>query len=487
MDRSEPVYYVQVQPEGSSEAQRIDLSSRVVAFTFEDSEKKADLLKLTVDNQDLSNFDDPVWRNGNKLIVAWGYFGNMAPPRECIIQKVTGALMLTVEAQAKSVLMNKVTKNRVFDAMTRSDVVKEIAKENGYEGPTADVEETDVTYPQITQARLTDAQFIKRLADLEGFEFFVDFDGFHWHRRRVGQAPLRVLQWYMPPAVGDIISFNVENDVFAKPGAAVAKGRDPVKKQDIEGKGSAATTERDTTAPAPEIIDPKTGELTVGKNVASEATAPTTETSPQAAKREADGVYRRAQQTTVDLTIEMVGDPQIVAKSVVDVRGIGKRLSGLYYVKQANHKLDGNGYTLSLKCSTDGTHGHQELIAGGAVSGSAGGSVPKGGVVTQAQCDACRQQAAQKREELAAVTTGTDINLTKAKQLEAELAAIEKKCAALEGQISKGKVNDKGGGTEGKDPAVLEPQEVIDPKTGETTIVYVDKKGRAGSDGEQVK
>ena len=56
---------------------------------YQDSEKKADQLKLTVDNWDLSNFDNPVWRAGNKVTITWGYPGRMSPVRECVIQKVT--------------------------------------------------------------------------------------------------------------------------------------------------------------------------------------------------------------------------------------------------------------------------------------------------------------------------------------------------------------------------------------------------------------
>ena len=103
--RTEPVYFVRVKPEGSN-SERVDLSERVLAFSFEDSEKKADKLVLTVDNWDLSNFDDPVWKKGNILEVSWGYPGEMAPAREVVIQKVTGFQTLSVAGHAKSVLMN---------------------------------------------------------------------------------------------------------------------------------------------------------------------------------------------------------------------------------------------------------------------------------------------------------------------------------------------------------------------------------------------
>ena len=104
--RTEPVFYVKVAPEGGG-TERVDLSEKVLSFQFDDSDKKADKLVLTVDNWDLSNFDDPVWRKGNILEVAWGYPGEMAPAREVVIQKVTGFQTLSIEGHAKSVLMNR--------------------------------------------------------------------------------------------------------------------------------------------------------------------------------------------------------------------------------------------------------------------------------------------------------------------------------------------------------------------------------------------
>ncbi len=359
---SSPVYFVQIQPEGKGENFRVDTTDEVTSFEFEDDEKKADKLTLEVDNFDLSNFDNPVWKPGNKLIVTWGYPGHMAPSRECIIQKVTGSTKLKIEALSKAILMNKDIKNRTFENTTRGDVVRGIAYDHGYEFNHQDIEDTETVYEHITQARMSDAQFIKKLADAEHFEFYVDFDGIHWHSRRLGQKPLRVLQYYLPPDVGDIISFDVENNIFAKPAKVVAKSRDPLKKTTGEGEASDSKTERTALQPKTELIDPATGEITFQKNVASSETRPTTETDAKQVKKEADGAFKRAALTAVQLTVEMVGDPGICAKSVIEVRGISKRLSGLYYVKTAKHKIDSGGYKLSLKCQTDGTHGHSENL-----------------------------------------------------------------------------------------------------------------------------
>jgi hypothetical protein len=276
--RTEPVFFVKVKPEGGGD-ERVDLSERVLSFVFEDSEKKADKLVLTVDNWDLSNFDDPVWKKGNLLEVAWGYPGEMAPARECVIQKVTGFQQLSVEAHAKSVLMNKLAKCRTFENKKRSDVAREVAEENGYGGQLQDIEDTGEVLPLITQARMTDAQFLRQLATREGFEFYVDFDGLHFHRRRLDQRPVRVFRWYTAPEVGEVLAVNIENDVTAKPGAVSVRGRDPFTRRDIDERGSNATTTRDSLAPVIELVDPETGSTRLKRRNVSEEVRPSPEGS----------------------------------------------------------------------------------------------------------------------------------------------------------------------------------------------------------------
>ncbi len=355
----EPIFYVLVQQQGKTAAERIDTTDVVLSLEFDEDEKKADQLKLVIDNWDLSHFDKPVWRQGNTVIVTWGYSGNLAPSRECVIQKVEGSTQITVTALSKALLLNKDVKVRTFENTRRSEIVHSIAKEYGFGDDRRFIEDTETIYEHISQARQTDAQFLKRLADAEHFEFYVDFSGLHWHPRKLGQKPLRVMQYYLPPDVGDIMSFNVESDPFAKPTQVTAKGRDPMNKKPIEGKGDDKSTERIA------LVAPDTGDI--GKltpALEQKSVQPTTETNAAQVKKEADGVFKRSTLARVKLSLECVGDPLVIAKSVIDIRGISKRLSGLYYVNAATHKIDSGGYKMTLKVSTDSTHGHsQDLLA----------------------------------------------------------------------------------------------------------------------------
>lgn len=358
VDRSRPIYYVRALTKGGQKAEPVDLSDRVFELVYEDEEAKADKLTLKVNNFDLSNFDDPIFAKGTVLEVRWGYPGNLTPSREVVIQKVTGFQILSVEALDKGILMNKVTRSRTFERMTRSQVVELLAAEEGYSADRLHVEATDVVYDHIVQARMTSAQFMKLLASKEGFEFYVDFDGLHWHRKKLAQRPLREFVWYTDPNAGDLLELDVENDITAKPAAVTQKGRDPIKKETFEVTADDQSTKRDGTAAVLEVIDPRkatTYETAAGAVTPAgmATTSPTTEPNAAAAKRAVDGQFRQAAITVVILKGKCIGDPDLLAKSVVRVSGI-RSLSGNYYLSSVKHTVTPGAYVCEWKGKSDG-------------------------------------------------------------------------------------------------------------------------------------
>jgi len=50
-----------------------------------------------------------------------------------------------------------------------------------------------------------------------------------------------------------------------------------------------------------------------------------------------------------------LGDPEQLAKTLIEVQGISQFLSGKYYVKNVKHALSSSGYTMDLDCIKDAT------------------------------------------------------------------------------------------------------------------------------------
>lgn len=439
MQRDRPTIFVQVgAPDG--QLQRVQQKTHddqqpaageqlIESMSYEDDDRKADKLTLTVDAFDLSAIDSPLWRKGNLLVVQWGYSGRMSPPRDMVIQSAKGGRKLKIEALDKGILLNKKQKRRTFENVKRSDVARIIAMEQGFIGPQMLIQDTEEVLEQVTQARMTDGQLLRDMARREGYDWFVDFDGFHFHERDLGQKPLRTYIYYTDPGEGDVMSFTLDNDLSAsKPGRVRLQGRNPFTKEDIDEVGDNDTTsDRHTLADVIDIVSEVDGTKhaePLAKTTATEIVMPTTEKTKKAAARQAKGMYKRAQMTAIEMTVRAVGDAWQVAKSIVGAERFGSTLSGLYYVKTVKHDL-GKGYVMSMKWRRDGKSRATSTTTAFDELPGQGRGVRSGGAKNNKKAD---------------------------------------------------DANGKGGGTGDQDQ--LGTRDVVDPVTGQKRTIYVDFQGR---------
>ena len=363
-DRSAPgVRITLLADEKAGSGEPLDLAGRIIGFTFEDAEKKADKVSLQLDNFDLALFDREDLLGGAVLEVSWGYPGNMSVPRRVVVKKLKGFSTLTVEGQALSALMNREAKTRSWENVTRSEVARQIAEEHGYEGQFIDIDDTEETLDVVNQTAETDARFMRRLAAREELEFYVDDGGFHFHERRQNAAPTHVFTWYADPGRGDVISINVESDLVRRAGRVSVRGRDPLQRTTVEASTTSASADRSTISEVIEVVDPETGATSLETRNATASVQPTSVTNAARAQRESQARFRRAERETMKLSLQVVGDPTLHAKSIVEVRGISGLLSGKYYVNDVKHVISSSGYVCELKLTRDGTGRRARTVA----------------------------------------------------------------------------------------------------------------------------
>ena len=162
--RTAPGVRVALLPdEHAREGEPLDLSGRIIAFAYEDAERRADKAVIQLDNHDLSLFDREELMGGRLLDVSWGYPGHMSVPRRVVVRSVKGFETLTIEGRALSVLMDRVARTRTWTNVTRADVARAVAAEHGYEGSFVDVQDTEEVLDTIAQTAETDARFLRRL------------------------------------------------------------------------------------------------------------------------------------------------------------------------------------------------------------------------------------------------------------------------------------------------------------------------------------
>lgn len=192
VDRSGPgVRITLLDNERAPSGEPIDLAGRILGFTFEDAEKKANQVSVQLDNFDLSLFERTELVGGATLEVCRATPATWPRRARTVVKELKGFQTLTIEGQATSVLMNREAKTRSWANKSRADVVREIAAEYGYEGKFLDVEDTGEELDTINQSAETDARFLRRLAAREEYEYFVDDTGLHWRARPSGGADAR--------------------------------------------------------------------------------------------------------------------------------------------------------------------------------------------------------------------------------------------------------------------------------------------------------
>jgi hypothetical protein len=426
---------ITVEPEGG-EAAKVDITNIVLSLAFSDEEAKADKLSISVINEDGSAWDTGVFAKGNYLIVSWGYSGAMSPPRKMVITKSFGGRTLTVEAKDVSILMHRETKSETYEGMTRSDVARLIAARNGFGVDLQDIEDTAEVHETIVQPNISDIRMLHVLAHKQGFECYVGADGtLHWHARRLDSAPVRTFV-YRPAGQRDIDvddrnlieDYNVENDLTAKPAKTKLEGLDPKTKQPISVVASDTETERPALSQTVEIRDFETGEWRKVTRTAIEEVRPTQEVTQEAAKTRADARFKKVSLTAVKLKLDVLGDPLLLAKTVVDVRGIAKRIDGRYYVKKVDHRIDSGGYKCTAELVTDGTGGGVDINdilfpPPESPANDAGGGAVSGATLLE---DARRRLAAQGTL-FTQISDGAQVNLSGVQALDRELADLARR------------------------------------------------------------
>lgn len=356
IDRTAPIFVCKVGSPKSEATERVDQTARILQWSYEDDEAKEDKLTITVDNYDTKAGDSPLWAFGNIISVSWGYEGLMSPVRDCTIQEVTVGPRMQIVAKGGECNMNRVMKSRVFERMKRSEVVAKIAKEYGFASDALIIEDTAIVMSQVTQARMTDWQFIRDLARKEGFEAFHDFDGLHFHKRKIKQAPIREYVWFIDPNQGDLLNWQVKRSAApGKPGGVKLKGTDAVTGEDFEVTAGEAP-DGESIAPVLDVVDAKTE---TSKDVYREVVgqkyeAATAERTKEAAQREANGIARKQQMDACVLTLSAIGDPRVVAKSLIKLSAVGAVHSGNYYLTNAKHSGAPGKYELQMTGRRDG-------------------------------------------------------------------------------------------------------------------------------------
>ncbi len=308
-------------------------------------EMKADVFGFTVENAfDIENRDfNATWMSsyfvpGKKVEVKMGYTSTLETLFYGVITKVTAEFpadeqpKIKIEGMDKMFLMMKGSHHKVFSNQKHSDIVSAKASEYGL---STTIDATTVQLPVEIQNNESDFEYIRRLAKHYNYEFFVLADKLYFRKRHQGsKTEVVTLEW--GKTLG---SFTVSADLGGIEATKVEVHGYDKQKTEVIGTSSTTNSFGSGTKAGADFLKTALGNKDAIKIIndhrittASEATA------------KANAVLNEMAVNFVSGDGECIGLPEIKAGVYIKLAGLGAKFNNVYYVTQATHTFDTDGY-----------------------------------------------------------------------------------------------------------------------------------------------
>jgi phage protein D len=242
-----------------------------------------------------------------------------------------GSPELTISGYDNAFPMMGGKSNKSWTKRRDSDVVQEIA---GLHNLDADIASTKEERPQIERNQEGDLEFINRLAGRNGFEAYVTGRTLHFRPSQNQGGGVVTLEWGK-----SLLSFKPDGNIAGQISGVEVYGWNPKTKKEIVGKAAhgeepGRDAKRDSGGDQIATVLRNQPVLRVRQPVFSQAEATT---RAQALLKE------RADQFLTG-SGETLGVPDVVPGRNIELKGLGKKFSKTYYVQEATHRFDSNGY-----------------------------------------------------------------------------------------------------------------------------------------------
>ena len=353
-----PDFEIEINGRTFSHGSTVDIISVSITETI----NQADSFSITVrehnpqDGRFAGNeliwLDSEVFDEGNNIKIEMGYRGNRAVKLKGKIKGMSvtfpesGAPTLTVRGQSDYATLFLRTRRKPFNQKTDSEIASELAKDLGL---SADVDKTEVKHPLVSPEGATYAAILLERARRINYEVAVKSDKLVFKRPTylVKASPLFGLAWGH-----DLRSFT-PNVTTGKMASRVEVRNT----QTASGGGKAALAGYATASQIPPVLGATSGLVQAEKKfgpsvvllddqrLSSQAEA-TTLPRAELERRAIEYITGRG---------SCIGNPKLLSRIVIELKGLGKRFSGKYYITSTTHTIDASGYRTEFEAKRDAT------------------------------------------------------------------------------------------------------------------------------------
>lgn len=353
----------------------------VSKYTYKDSADKADELTITLNNKGLLWQDDFRFARGSKIRTRWGYPGwKMSDIKTLTVVEAdfrvdTDLPVFEIKAHdadrtrmtQKAKVSDQESKPKNWGFVSSSDIARQIAKRYNLK---MDIEESNDVRKQfrVQPANTNDYELLGGLSQPLNFEFYVEGGVLHFHKRRTNIVASAANYTYYTDQTGEVLQFSA-GIKLKKPGKSGKAGVDPQTGETISADATSATA---TSSAA------SAGEYAILSLDQGGIYFPTPETSIPVTTIQAKAKQGKNDMDGLKANIDLVGDPKLMSKRVLNVNGVGKTYGGRWYIKEAEHVITPDGQVYVTKCelarNLTGKGKKEDKVADPAAPGGANGS-----------------------------------------------------------------------------------------------------------------
>ena len=279
--------------------------------------------------------DDDLFEVGNEVEIQMGYASNL---KTVITGEITGLEPEFTQGSSPTLLVRghdlrhrllRGTQTKSFVKMTDSDIASQIARAKGLN---PNVKNSEVKLDYVIQHNQTDWEFLQSRANRIGYEMLIDKKTFYFQPCQNDSQKILTLKFNE-----NLSEFYPRLTTMEQTGGVEVRGWIPKDKEEVVGKANAG---KEGSKMGGKTTGPKVVE-TFGKSVS------TIVSQPVSTKAEADqialGQLKNTAITYIIATGTCPGTPTLKIGKVVEVKDVGKRFSGSYYVTSTEHTYSAKG------------------------------------------------------------------------------------------------------------------------------------------------
>jgi phage protein D len=341
---------------------RLGANIDILSVSVTESMNSSDTFQLSVrdrhptlerfpNGEELKWMDSDQFEEGSEVEIEMGYVQNRALK---FVGKITavsisfpesGVPTLSIQGQSLYTQLQRERTSRPFASKRDGDIVREIAAKFKL---TPQVEDTNTEHETVSYVGKTYAAILQERADRLNYEVGVKERTLFFQKPRylVSTSASLTLAW------GErLLSFSPRLSTANMPTGAVQRSpttaRGGNKAQPIVSEVKAADlSPRLGRRSGPQIVKEKFGDniLLLDDHRVE---------SPEEGKAVVQAKLQSKALGFVEGDGATIGEPTLVSRTVIELKGLGQKFSGKYYVASTTHTIDSNGYRTTFKAKRD--------------------------------------------------------------------------------------------------------------------------------------